>query len=91
MTYRSTGSTGAASGLCEQMSALINALTRDEQNAALAQRIVEHLAECSACGNSEAGMAALLAQYGTDRLLPLPPEVEQRLLDRVCESFESGE
>lgn len=88
MTYRRTG---AASGLCEQMSALIDALTRDEQDAALAQRIVDHLAECSACGNSEAGMAELLAQYRTDRLLPLPPDLEQRLLDRVCESFESGE
>lgn len=86
-----SGRTGAAGGLCEQMNALINALGHDEQDAALAQRIVEHLAECAACGNSEAGMAELLAQYRTDGLLPLPPDLEQRLLDRVCESFESGE
>lgn len=82
-----TRKTGVTRGVCKQMAALVYTLGQDEQDAHLAQKIVEHLTECVTCTKSEADLTEMLAQYRTDWLLTLPPDVEQRLHDRVCEIF----
>ncbi len=71
---------------CAQLTALLGAGGLHAPEAALAQQIATHLATCTACGWSEAGLEALLAQYRT-HLVPPPPELEQRLLDQVCRGW----
>jgi len=80
MTAKNTVRT---SGPCAQLTALLGAGNPPAPTAALAQQIATHLVTCAACGRSEAGLEALLAQYRT-HLVPPPPELEQRLLDQVC-------
>ncbi|MDQ6694109.1 MAG: hypothetical protein M3014_06770 [Chloroflexota bacterium] len=88
MTNRETG---LANEVCAHITTLIRTLDTDDQDNALTQEIAGHLAECTTCRRREAELVALLAQYGTHQLLPLPGDLEQRLLDQVCQGYRSEE
>ena len=47
-------------------------------------QIEEHISECPVCSAAEEPVAQLLARYREDESPPLPAQVEQRLLDKMC-------
>jgi hypothetical protein len=69
---------------CPELSRLVTASA--DPGAALPNiaQLEEHISGCPVCSAAEEPVARLLARYREHESPPLPAQVEQRLLDKMC-------
>jgi uncharacterized protein (DUF302 family) len=90
-----TGASDATNALagtytpCERARELLGRLNRSsaEADTALIGEVADHFDRCARCHEDEEAVEELVALYrssGSSHGIPLPPSLEQRLLDLVC-------
>ena len=70
-------------GQCQALAAQLAVLPGSD-DAHSARIMAEHVAVCPTCAAAEAALVALVAGYRAAGDLPLAPDRERRLLDRLC-------
>ena len=72
-----------ADAACVRLRRLLAALPEAEHSEA-AQTIEQHIASCSDCEAAERSLLPLIERYRATEQPPLPDDLLQRLLDRIC-------
>lgn len=68
---------------CIRLSALLTALPETEHSEAF-HTIEAHIAACPDCETAERSLLPLIERYRAMEQPPLPEDLLQRLLDRIC-------
>jgi uncharacterized protein (DUF302 family) len=71
---------------CERLFALLD--REGEADVALLQEAEAHLAECQRCRRAATSLSGLIRQYRVQSHPTLPPGLEARLLEYLCEPYE---
>ncbi|MEO8287012.1 MAG: hypothetical protein ABI670_11320 [Chloroflexota bacterium] len=71
---------------CRHVWEMIDALGDADAGSTAMDEILEHFARCAKCMDAEASLEDVLALYRkqTTSLEPIPPQLEQRLLEFMC-------
>jgi hypothetical protein len=69
---------------CLNIWAVIDALGDEDPSPQTLAEIGEHFANCATCTDAEQSLEEVLALYRSEQNIPVPPQVEQRLLDCLC-------
>lgn len=72
-----------ADAACLRLRSLLAALPEAEHSEAV-QTIEAHIAACPDCEAAERSLIPLIARYRATEQPPLPDDLLQRLLDRMC-------